>query len=86
MIKNISFKDTFIVVLLCTVIAIFFYGLGSAFVPLTFAWFLAYAAIPLVKKIEKRGLNRSQSSLVVLAIVFVSLILLGLLKIGRAHV
>lgn len=81
MIKNISIKDSFIVFLLCAVIAVFFYGLGSAFVPLTFAWFLAYAAIPLVKKIERRGLNRSQSSLVVLAIVFVSLVLLGLLII-----
>jgi predicted PurR-regulated permease PerM len=81
MIKNLSLKDSLVVILLCTVIVIFFYGLGSAFVPLTFAWFLAYAAIPLVKKIEQRGLNRSQSSLVVLAIVFVSLILLGLLII-----
>jgi predicted PurR-regulated permease PerM len=81
MINNISIKDSVIVVLLCAVITVFFYGLGSAFVPLTFAWFLAYAAIPLVKKIERRGLNRSQSSLVVLAIVFVSLVLLGLLII-----
>lgn len=81
MIKNISLKDSFIVFLLVSVIFIFLYGLGSAFVPLTIAWFLAYAAIPLVKKIEKRGLNRSQASLVVLAIVFVGICLLGLLII-----
>ncbi len=81
MIKNLSLKETFIVALLVTVITVFFYGLGSAFVPLTFAWFLAYAAIPLVKKMERRGMTRSQASLIVLAIVFVVLVLLGFLII-----
>jgi predicted PurR-regulated permease PerM len=81
MIKNISIKDMLTVALLLFVIVIFFYGLGSTFVPLTFAWFLAYAAIPLVQRIERRGINRLQASLIVLALVFVGFILLGLLII-----
>ncbi len=81
MFKSISLKEALITCLLFVVIVLFFYGLGSALLPLTFSWFLAYATIPLVKKMEKRGFARSQASSLVLAIVFIFIVLLGLIMI-----
>lgn len=81
MFKSISLKEVLISGVLFSTIFLFFYGLGSALLPLTFSWFLAYATIPLVKRMEKRGLARSQASSLVLGIVFVVLVLLGVLLI-----
>lgn len=79
MIKGLSIKDISIVALLVATILLFFYGLDKALLPLTFAWLLAYAAIPLVKKMETKGMARSQASALVLATVFIFLTLLGVL-------
>ncbi|MBY0383924.1 AI-2E family transporter [bacterium] len=79
MIKSLSFKDITIVSLLAGTIVLFFYGLDKALLPLTFAWLLAYATLPLVKKMATKGIARSQASILVLATVFISLILLGVL-------
>ncbi len=79
MIKSLSIKDSLILCALLATLVLFFYGLGSAFVPITFAWFLAYAALPIVKKMERRGIARSPASIIVLGCVFFLLTVLSLL-------
>jgi predicted PurR-regulated permease PerM len=79
--KSISLKDLIVTGLLLAVIFLFFYGLDGAIVPLTFSWFLAYAAIPIVKRIENRGLSRSQSSFLVLSATLIIFLMMALLII-----
>jgi len=67
--KSSSIKDIVILVIMAVIIGLFFYGLGQALVPLTFSLILAYASLPLVKKLESYGLSRFQATAVVLTTV-----------------
>lgn len=74
-------KEIFIVFCVVALIVLFFYGMGTALVPLVFSCFLAYASLPIVKKLEARRLTRSQSTLIVLAGVTLTLALFLLIAI-----
>jgi len=65
--KKMTFKDFSIMAVLIGIFVIFIFGLGQALVPLTVSWIFAYASLPLVKKIEKKGATRLQATLLVLA-------------------
>lgn len=72
-------KEILPVVAIAGLIVLFFYGMGSALVPLLFSYVFAYASFPLVKKLEARGLKRSQATLVVLGSLTVILMVLALI-------
>ncbi len=79
--KNHSLKDYVIPALILFLIVFFIYGLGSSLVPLAFSWFLAYASLPLVKKIQNKGCSRSVAASLVLGAVTLVILLLGFLII-----
>lgn len=81
MFQKTSSKEIFIVLATCGLLFLFFYGLGSAFFPLTLSWFLAYATMPLVQRIEEKGYTRLQTSSLVLSLVLFVVVLLILLII-----
>lgn len=75
--KSISVKDLIILGIMAAIIILFFYGLGQAVIPLTFSLLLAYASLPLVRKMEAKGLSRFQSTAVVLTgVTFICIVLL----------
>lgn len=63
-------KEIIFITSVLALIVLFFIGLGSALVPLAFSSVLAYASLPIVKKLEKLKLSRGQSTLLVLIGVF----------------
>lgn len=78
--KTIPVKEIIILGIMAAIFALFMYGLGSALIPLMFSLLLAYASLPLVKKIERKGLTRFQSTAVVLTLVtFIIITLLFLI-------
>ena len=74
-------KEVAVVGTLLLFIALFFVGLGSALFQLCIAFFLAYATLPLLKWLEKKGFSRSASTATVVATVGVGIILLLLIII-----
>lgn len=74
-------KELYIVAGVVAFIALFVYGLGSALTPLVFSAFLAYASLPLIKKLEAKNLSRHQATLIVLVSVFGALGLILLIAI-----
>lgn len=67
-------KDFFYIAILAAFIILFFMGLDSALVPLLLSTFLAYASLPLVKILEKKGFSRLwASSTVLFVVVFITL-------------
>lgn len=74
-------KEVLIVGSVIVLIFMFIYGLGDALVPLVFSSFLAYASLPIVKKLEKYKFSRTQATLTVLSGVLLILTLLLLVAI-----
>lgn len=56
-------------------VLLFFYGMGSALLPLMMSFVMAYASYPIVRKLEKRNYKRHHATLIVLGGLTVALIL-----------
>ncbi|MCB9072566.1 MAG: AI-2E family transporter [Bdellovibrionaceae bacterium] len=79
--SKLKTKEILIPLLIAIIICLFFYGLGSALLPLIFSSLGAYACLPVVKKLEARGLSRNQAALLVMILVFLVVTLLLLLAL-----
>ncbi|MCB0419356.1 MAG: AI-2E family transporter, partial [Bdellovibrionales bacterium] len=77
---NATLRAFLIVVSLLALLLLGILGLGSSFLPLLTAFFLAYLIYPIIQKLEKKGISRNHSliSLFVLCSV-VSLIILAII-------
>lgn len=73
MLKKMTAKEVLILFAMSAILVLFFYGLDGALAPLAFSWFLAYASLPLVKKMEGLGLTRAHATTVVLCTVLIGL-------------
>lgn len=62
-------KEILIISSLVALIILFIVGLGSSLFHIGIAFFLAYASLPLVQLLEKRGLSRGKSTAIVVATV-----------------
>lgn len=72
-----STKSTAAILSLLALLFIILWGLGDTLVPLIFSFTLAYLFFPVVKNLEKKGVNRNTSVAVLLT--FVLLLSLGIL-------
>lgn len=68
--KSIGIIGTLLLIAIVCVI-----GLGSAFIPLVLAFFLAYLFFPLIQKLEKKGLSRNKAVLGVFSLLTIILTL-----------
>lgn len=77
--ENWKAKEILPVAAVIGLIGLFFYGMGSALLPLILSFVFAYASFPLVKRLEARGLGRSQATLIVLGGITIIVLLLLLI-------
>ena len=71
------------------VVAVFViaFKMASVVVPVVLAWVVAMVLLPVVDGLERRGLSRVLISIVLVILLIASvMVIVGVLKIGRAHV
>lgn len=77
--ENWKAKEILPVAAIIALIGLFFYGMGSALLPLVLSFVFAYASFPLVKRLEARGVSRIQATLIVLGSLTIIILLLLLI-------
>lgn len=62
--------------------SLFFYGLGDALLPLSVAFISAYLVLPIVNKLQKKGLSRTTATIILIIVFLVPSAILFLLSIS----